>query len=344
MALDFNKIRELGERVYNGKMIEDKANNISDAEDIKALCKKVFGDGTVTPDPSLLHSFNNVIVQVADRAAKPKVTQMIEVLANMKTANPGDIVLYNIPQVNKVKVVWAALGTGVDLVRIGKKNKIPATPKTFQFGAYYEPLDMAKDSVDAFNEAVNLVAEAKVKLYLDKIAEVVAAAILGGTIPAGNALEGANVSIADYRGLESKLIRYGGRPVFVADTLLIEHFATQLVGDATYKELLTNELRQMFLSDLTLKALSRSVAVTLVNPFTNETNSAVELPVNIGYMFAGGQGNTKPFNVTEFGGMRQLTEQDIEDERIKIKVAQEADITLIAGEALGYVKDSSISL
>jgi hypothetical protein len=250
MALDFNKIRDLGMRVYNNKMIEDKQNNISDAEDIKQLCQKIFGDGTVNPDPSMLHSFNNVLVQVADAAAKPRMTEMVSLLANMQTKNPGDIVLYDVPKQSKVRVAWTALGSGVDLVRIGRKEKIAAVPKAFQFGTYYEPLDMVKDSVDAFNDAVNLIADAKVKLYFDKIAEVVAAAITSGDIPSGNVDEGANLGIADYRGVESKIMRYGGRPVFVADTLLIEHFANQLVTDSTYKELLTDAIKSEILSEI----------------------------------------------------------------------------------------------
>ncbi len=35
----------------------------------------------------------------------------------------------------------------------------------------------------------------------------------------------------------------------------------------------------------------------------------------------------KPFSVVEYGGLRQLTEQDIEDERIKMKIVQDASVT-----------------
>lgn len=340
---DFLKLKELGKRVYNNKMIEDKTNGISDPEDIKALCEKVFGDGHLNPDPSLLHMFNNLVVVTADEVAKPRVDNIMNFIANYQTRNPGDSVVYEVPKQSKVKIVWSALGTGVDVVRIGEKKKIPAVGKPFQFGAYYEPLDMIQDSVVGFQNAVNAVADAKVKLYMTKLGEVVADAVSKSTIPTANVLSASNISMADYRKLESKLMRYGGRPVFVADTLLIDHFGQQLNSD-TYKNLLTDELRTALLSDLTIAQLGRSVAVTLVNPFTDETNSATELAVNKGYMLSGGQGNLKPFYVTEFGGMRQLSEQDPEDERIKIKVVQEADITLMYGECVGYVNDSSVIL
>ena len=61
--LKTNETKNLMLRVYNSKKIADKEQVNKDYDDIKALCNKVFGDGSVTPDPSLLHQFNNIIVQ-----------------------------------------------------------------------------------------------------------------------------------------------------------------------------------------------------------------------------------------------------------------------------------------
>jgi hypothetical protein len=59
-------------------------------------------------------------------------------------------------------------------------------------------------------------------------------------------------------------------------------------------------------------------------------------------MFAGGAaGSQKPFHIVEYGGLRQLTEQDIEDERIKVKMTQEAAIDLVYGQAIGYIEEQS---
>lgn len=344
MAYDFKKIKDLGIRVYNNKMIVDEKTGISDEKDIMELCSRTFGNGTQTPDPSMLHQFNNIIVETANEVAKPRIEQIINFVANYKSAMPGDVVLYKVPQNHKVKVAWSALGTGVDLIRLGGKKQVPAVGKAMQFGAYYEPLDMVRDSVDAFRTAVDEVANAKVQLYFEKISEVTQTAITNSVIPANNVKDGTNLTLTDFRKLESTLGRYGGRPVFLADSLLIDHFAQLLLTEGGYKELLTDDLRKMLLSDLQISQLSKSVAVTLVNPFTDKTNTKVGLDPAKGYMFAGGANNAKPFYITEFGGMRQYTEQDPEDERIKLKITQEADITLLNGEAMGYVHDDSITL
>ena len=97
---------------------------------------------------------------------------------------------------------------------------------------------------------------------------------------------------------------------------------------------------RLLLRELNISQIGRTDAVNLVNPFVNENNNKVELPVNVGYMLAGSV-SQKPFVVTEFGGLRQMTEQDMEDERIKIKLTQDADIQLIFGEAIAQIKENS---
>lgn len=57
-------------------------------------------------------------------------------------------------------------------------------------------------------------------------------------------------------------------------------------------------------------------------------------------MFAGGV-SQKPFSVVEYGGLRQLTEQDIEDERIKMKIVQDASVNLLFGEAIGIIEEQA---
>ena len=39
-----------------------------------------------------------------------------------------------------------------------------------------------------------------------------------------------------------------------------------------------------------------------------------------------------------------MTEQDIEDERIKVKITQDVAINLVFGEAIAVIEDDSITL
>lgn len=324
------------------RVMNETATSLEDRDDLKAYVKKVFGDGSFNPDPSLLWQFNNLVVREADKLAKPEATQMIGLMADFQTAPVGQLVQYTIPQKHKAKVVWAAHGTGVDLVRVeGQKSKI-AVPQKFQTGFYYEPLSLSQDEVEFFRKLVRDVADAKLRLYMEVIARTTQSAIASSIIPNANVITGNNLSITDYNKVASTLARYGGRPVFVGDTLLIDYFAMQQATNPTFEKLLTDGLRNELLTSLNPSTIGRTVAVNLINPFVDETNTKTELPVNQGFMFPSGQNaNAKPFKVIEYGGLKQMTEQDIEDERIKVKLTQEAAIELVFPEVLGFIEEQA---
>lgn len=128
--------------------------------------------------------------------------------------------------------------------------------------------------------------------------------------------------------------------MFIADSLLIDYFASQQGTDPKYVNLLSDKIKEELLTALNPTTIGRTTAVNLINPFTDETNSKVELPVNKGYMFAGGV-SQKPFSVVEYGGLKQMTEQDIEDERVKMKITQSASIVLLFGEAIGIIEEQA---
>lgn len=338
MNFKTNELMNLFNRVYDGTMIVDEEKNINDELDLQTYCKKIFGDGSETPDPSLVHQFNNLLVKKADKVAEQKVTDIIKLLANHQTEKRGNVVQFDLPSKRKAKFVWSANGVGVDLVRVAGKSKEIAVPRTFSTGFYYEPDDLVQDSVDGFKELVNDLADAKVRLYLIQIQKLIAQAISANKIPTSNKAVESNVTIATYNKIASILARYGGRPLFIADTLLIDHFANQLT--------ITNmpdSYKAELAFDLNLTKLNRTDAFNLNNPFTDETNSATELSVNKGYMLAG-EGKLKPFRVVEYGGMRQTSQVDFETGRVMMKIFQDASILLVFPHVLGYIEDTSVTL
>lgn len=342
MKYNDKKILGLMTRVNNSTLVETEEQN--DALDIKEYCAKVFGDGGDNPDPTLIHQFNSLAVKLADEIARPKVTNLLEIFARSEVSARDQLVKIEIPQEFKAKVQWSANGTGVDMTRVEGKDFEIAIPHTFSTGFYYEPLDLVRDSEENFRKLINKIADAKVDLFLKEITKLFNEAVTSGMIPTNNVLTGSDLSITDYNKKASLLSRYGGRPVFIADPLLIDHFAMQQATDTTIKGLLTEQVKEELLTSLNPASIGRTTAVNLVNPFIDRDNSKTELPVNIGYMFAGGV-TQKPFSVVEYGGLRQLTEQDIEDERIKVKIYQDASITMLFGETLVYVKeDTAVTL
>lgn len=311
-----------------------------DETDLKQYINAVFNNGS-TPSNHEIHQFNNLIVKKAEEIARPKATEILGFLADYERVANTTAFQYNIPKNHKAKLVWAANGTSVDYVRVEGAETRFAQPQRFQTGFYYEVQSLVNEDVEYFRTIVADVVNAKIRLYLENVSAVLATAIGNGDIPSKNVITGSNLTITQFNKLASIMQRYG-RPIFIGDNLLIDHFAYQLGTNATYQNLLTEQVKGELLNDLTIARIGRTTAISLVNPFVAGSNNTVtELPVNEGYMLAGGV-NQKPFKIIEFGGMNQHTDYNYNIERVEVKLFQNAAIEFVQGEAIGYIKDSSI--
>lgn len=340
-------LRDLGLRVYSNQAKIEKMDNLikseqvmKDEKEIIEICNKTFGHGT--PSPENLHLFNQFLVETAEMVAEPKVDHILSLIADMKTVPAGTFVQYTIPKTAKPKFLYTAKGTGVDLVRIGGDETVKiATQESITFGVQYELTTFTADPVKAFTDAINLLAQAKVDMYFEKIFEVLGVAKANGEIPANNIASGANTALSDFQKVEETMIRLsGGRPLFVADVALINHYANLI--PTSQSTLLTDDLRVMLREELVPTKISKSVALAFPNTWTDEDNSAVKFGVQEGFMFPGAISGKKAFGITEFGTKRQYSALDPETEKVSLKIVFEADITLLNGRYLGLIEDSSI--
>lgn len=346
--MNFDKIKELGKRIYTNKMLEktDEKGNVvlSDAEAIKNLVDQTFTSNGEIRNLEQFRIFNKLIVETAESEARPRLQPVLDLISDYQTVGQYDKVVYTVPKKARIKLALTATGAGVDFVRISpSQTKQPATPETHQFGGYYNIGEMVSDPVNKFTEAVNFVEEEKVKYFFTKIMQLTRNARISGSIPTGQVIETAGIDIMDYRKLENKLLRYGkgARPIMVADRDLIDALAvkqaTMNLG-ITGKEglLLTDDLRESLLRDVEFTQILRTTAIP-----TDSSNT--ELPANEGIIVAGGE--KSPFKIREYGEMRVAQGiPDIEDERVNMKIDFKVDITLLIGEAMGYLKDTSIQL
>lgn len=352
MIKDMNKLYELGKRIYNNKMVvennEDGTIKYSDDEAIKALCSKVFDmDGNVSSMEDL-RSFNKLIVEVANKEAQAKFEQIVNLVADYKAYGRYDTIqYYKVPQRKQTTVALSASGTGVDFTKIpSKQTKVPAQPKLRQFGVQYSISEMVNDPVNAFRGAVNDVVQAKLLFIFKEIMKLAKNGVAAGKIPTAQQFNGSNMTLANYRTIESKLIRAGrnARPVLIADTAFINDLAlkqgTEGLG-GTNLSWLTDELRTSLLRDVTFDMVSKSLAVATDNPWIDEKHDKVDIAPNEAILLAGAEGS--PFKISEFGGMR--TAQDmpsIEKEQVLIKIDYVIDISLINGEMMAYLMDTNI--
>ena len=352
---DLTKMVEMGRRIYNGKLFEKKDDNgkvlLSDEQAIKALCESTFTKNGSIPSIDKLRSFNALIVEVANEEAQAKIQPIIDAVSNYSKVDRYATKLYQIPKRAKVSMALSASGTGVDFVRITPSMKQkPAVPKNHQFGAYYNIDEMISDPVNSFRKAVDYVVEWKVKYLFKQLFVLIGQAKTNSQIPTKQLVEKANITLADFRKAEGSLLRYGNNvsPILIADRNLIDSLAekqlTEGMGTLGKEQYFgTDELRTELLRSNQIQKVSRTIAVATDNPFTDDKNSKVDLPVNEGLMVAGG--DKSPFYITEFGTMKTAEGvPDIEDERVNFKVTMTMDITLMYGQALGYLKDSAITL
>jgi len=354
--MDFAKISELGKRIYSNKMIEkkDEKGNIklSDSEAIKNLVDQTFTSDGEIRNLEQFRIFNRLIVETSNTEAKPRIQPILDLIGEYKTVGRYDKVIYKVPKKAKISMALTATGSGVDFTRISPgQRKEPAKAEKHQFGVYYNIDEMISDPVNEFRNAVNYVVDYKVKYIFNKIMSLTSKAVTAGDIPTNQVLEAAGVDIMDFRNkLENSLLRYGRgvRPVMVADRNLIDSLAVKQATanlGVSGKEgmLLTDELKDSILRDVEITKIMRTTAIPTDNPFTDDDNSQVDLPVNEGLVIAGG--DKSPFKITEFGEMRVAQGlPDIEDERVNMKIDIKMDISLLLGQAMGYVKDTSVTL
>lgn len=347
---DIRKVVEMGKRVYNNTMLEKKDESgkivLSDAQAITALVNKTFNSNGEYTSVDALHSFNKIIVEVADDVAQPRFEQIVNALSNYKKVGRYDKVHYEKPKNARIKLALTATAAGVDFTRISpNKTIIPARPEIHQFGAYYQVDKLISDPVNEFKNAVNMVADEKVQYLYTKIYELIVAAKDNGEIPIGQVFDSSNGTIKDFRGIEQRLLRYGSNvaPTFIADSLLIEDIALKQTSNDLAGGLATDPLKEELLRSINVQKISRSIAIPIDNPFVDSLNSKVDLPVNEGFFIAGG--SKSPFMIREFGSMRTAqTLPTIEGERVNMKIDFKLDVTLLVGAAMGYWKDDTITL
>ena len=341
MLVNETKMKALFDRVYNGKSIESE--EVSDSADLNAYIVDVFGKDGKTPDKVKLQQFNQLVIEKADKEAEPIIKDLIGLFADIDFTQRGNIIKYELPTNKKAKFIWSAVGSEVDLVRVdGQKSHI-AIPRTFETGFVYQPDELVRGGEQKFNELIDAVKDYRIDLYLEQMMRIIEKAVRTQTIPEVNKIEGAETTVKDFNKLVGTIARFGGQPLFIADPLLIEHYAMQQPTTEGLSSLITEEYKGELLHSLNISKIGRALAVGLDNPFIDEDNTLTELPVDTGFMLAG-EGRRKPFKIVDYGAMRFDDDYDFRTGEVKVRVALDASIDLVYANSLGYIKDTGVTL
>ena len=349
---DFEKLLGVGTRIYNGKIKETKDKDgkviANDEMALKKLVNEAYAEDCSVKSMEKVRTLNRLIIETIDKTHNPNYEQVIKALGDYNTAGRNDAKFYKIDKNRlKVKFYLSATGTGVDFNRIAKEtDKKMAMPFNHQLGVRYEISEMVSDPVNYFKKVVDLLYEAKIKYIHDKMIAMAKKASTTGEIPATQVFNSTNMTLDDYRKIESVMIRHGGNkmPVLFADLAFINTLADKQAAATagTFAKYLTDDLRESLLKDILIEQVSRSIAVPIINEFTNTNHNATDLSVQDAILIASGK--EKAFQVTEFGGTRYIAEEmDIENEMCDIKLDFKMDITLLYGENIAYLHDDSVT-
>lgn len=342
---DATKVQDMMLRVYNNTMIkEDLEKDImGDEKAIKALCEKVFGDGSVTPDPAILHQFNNIVVKVADKVAETDLQKMLSYFANIQNVPANtQLVEYRQPHPRHLKFKWSAIGSDVALKRVETGEADFIRIDHMQTGISYNPLTQSERCVENFRALVNDTASAKLRMIYETIMAMIEKAVATGDIPAKQTVVGSNVAYSDFSKVASILARRsGGRPVYLADRIMIDDMATKIGTDAT--TLLVDTIKDsMYNYELT--NLRCADALPIVNEFTTRKGFETQFPVGAGYLVASGANSRKAFEVALAGGLVQHTENDFIHGTVKMVIRQAVGMDLLASEMIGCIKDTDLTI
>ncbi len=340
---DTVKTFELMERVFNNKMEFDVEKGIDDEKAIKALCNAVFGNGSETPDPTTLHQFNNIVVKVATKVSQPDVEKMLQYFSNLNNVAPDtQLFEYDRPQPVGLRFKWTAVGSAVSLKRVEAGEKDYIKIGMIQTGISYNPLSNSETCVANFRALVNDLASARVRMLYDKIMDLIQSNIgAGGLIPTSQIVNKTNSTSAEFDKVANIIRRRtGGKPIFVADVVLINYYAN-LVQTGASTILVDNIKDALYNYELT--NLRTADAISIVNDFTSENGTTTQFPINRGYILGSSGNSKKPFEVALAGGLTQTTETEAENGRIKMIVRQRVGIDLLAGNAIGYIEEDSIT-
>lgn len=333
-------------RVYNNQSIKaDEENNVKgDEEIIKELCSKVFGDGSVTPNPALLHDFNNIVVRVADEVARPDIEQLLNYFAEFQNV-PADtqMVMYTHDHPKYLKFKWSADGSEPILRRVEEGRQDYITISNIQTGISYNPLTLNSNCVENFRALVSQVAQAKTQLVYETIMHMIQKAVSSSPspIPAQQRVSSSNITTADFNKVANMVgRRTSSKPIFIADTVFIDHFAEQI--ETKNFNIIGDSLKDAFYG-YNVTDLRTANAIPLVNNFTTLDGVKTQFPVNTGYIVGGAGNARKPFEVALAGGLTQITETEAIEGRIKMTVRQKIGIDFLAGYNLAVLTDDSLA-
>lgn len=314
---------ELCNKVYT------KTASVQETSEFQEAMKVIASKGASL---QAIWELNEIIVKQAKEVLKPKL-DFLNYVAETSYVNHGQKIEWTKPK-GKVKMKWSARGTTVDYTRVGYQEKFSAEPVKIQGGAYYEYDQLLSGSTDGFANIVDMLVQDMEDKIVAKAIQVLHTAM--ASAPTANRWTGSGITMTNFDTVTSTVQRYNRNVSALCDI----DFAKKLTG-LIGAEKMSNEMKNALNQNGLFTTINGVDVIVFNNPFEDETNSKLVAPRKYSYVLPAGA--DKPLKIGFEGDLYQLTDTDIDSERVFLKVGQKVSVDVFDTHNIGELEDTSLA-
>lgn len=319
-----NALYELASKIYH--------NTATDVElaDFRDVMAKIKAKGA---SPQAVWELNQIIVKQANELMGPKLN-WLQYVAETQTVDHGKKIEFRIPR-GKMNMRWTARGVGVDYTRVGYIEKFSAEPMKIAGGAYYEYDQLLSGSTEGFKNVVDMMVEDMENKILAKAIDTLHTAM--ASAPDVNTFSAANPTLDNFDSVASVVQRYNRKASAICDVDFAKKMAKLVAAGGN----MSDGMKDAFFQNGLFTNINGVDVVTFNNSYLDKSNTTLAAPRR--YMYIMPAGADKPLKIGFEGGMYQLTEQDIDTERVFLKVGQKISVDVVGNYYCGELEDTSLA-
>jgi hypothetical protein len=262
----------------------------------------------------------------------PKLN-FLDYVAEVQHVNDGQKIKFTKPK-GKIKMKWSARGTGVDYVRVGFQEEFTSEPIKLQGGAYYDLDQFKSGSTEGFVGVVDKLVDDMESKITSKVITTLHTAM--ASAPDVNTEAIAGITLDKFNSVSSVIQRYNRNVSCVCDIDFAKKL-TGLVGDSA----MSDAMKEFKNSNQYFTTVNGVSVVVFTNPFEDETNAKTVAPRRYAYILPAG--TDKPVKIGFEGSMYQLTDMDIDSERVFLKVGQKLGVDVFDTHYIGELDDTNLA-
>lgn len=314
---------ELCNRVY------DKSATREDLSEFKNAMKVIASKGT---SPQAIWELNELLLKQANLVLKPKL-DFLDYMSETTHVGHGQKIEWRRPR-GQINMKWSARGTTVDYSRLGFQDRFVSNPVKIQGGAYYEYDQLLTGETDGFVGVVDALVSNMQDQITAKAFQVLHTAM--ASAPTANRWSGAGITLANLDQVTSVVQRYNRAVTLLCDIDFAKKISN-LVPDTRMSYGMQDTLNENGFFG-TIHGVD---IVTFNNPYWDESNTTLKASREYAYVLP--KGSASPIKIGFEGDMYQLTDTDIESERIFLKLGQKVAVDCFDTYYIGELDDTTLA-